>query len=211
MIYSKIFRLLGTAIVFAFLTSCSDDLVERGDNLTRVIENQKTQFDYMDSLIYVLADSLNIECKELSCARISIKPETFRYEYGGEFVQNSNEPFTIYIEVDAQDDSYESLFYNSESLKFFVEIFYCNTYDCHDAEKIVIRSKDYKYVRLLKKNEFTISSLEKSDIYGAKGELNMFHLFNLKVNVDGLKLDWNVQVGICKYLEHDGDHPVHFW
>ena len=89
----------------------------------------------------------------------------------------------------------------------YLEIYGCQTIECLDAEKIVLHNDDYSYSVLLKKGDFTISKLDKSKMPSAQGEVYVMHYFNLKIDVEGIRINWNVQMAQSEYTEWV---PYHF-
>ena len=216
MINSKLVKLLLFSITLSLVTGCSGGYTDFEDNITMVVTKKKTQFDYLDSLVYAIAKESNADCKNLSCAEYEFEPESFRFAgYSGESVQKSYEPLTIYIETTLNFSMKTLPFYDWQDRHYgfylYVDIYNCNTNDCRDADKIVVHSRNYEYSRLITADEFSISSLKNSDIVGAKGDVSVFHLFNLKIETDGLSLDWNVQIGKCNYTEWVDYHVDPLW
>ena len=216
MINSKIVKILLSAIVLSLVVGCSGGYETFRDNITKVVPNTETQFDYLDSLIYALAEESDAECKNLSCADVMYKPESFGFDVSsGTSEQKTYEPMTIYVDVYLDFEMKTLPFYDWQDRRhtfyLYIDIYNCNTYDCHDADKIVVHSSNYEYSRLIKPDEFSISSLKNSDIVGAKGDVSVFHHFNLKIDAKGLSLDWNIQIGQSEYEEWVDYHIDPIW
>lgn len=73
-----------------------------------------------------------------------------------------------------------------------VEIEGCRSFSCKDTKSILIHDKNYKYKVLLKPGDFKISSKTNKSY---DSDYVLTHLFNLKIEVEGISIDWDVLVG----------------
>ncbi|MCF0216800.1 MAG: hypothetical protein HUK21_10050 [Fibrobacteraceae bacterium] len=68
----------------------------------------------------------------------------------------------------------------------------CRSFSCEDAKSILIHDNSYRYNVLLKSEDFKISS-KTSESYDS--DYLLTHLFNLKIEAEGISIDWDVLVG----------------
>ena len=79
----------------------------------------------------------------------------------------------------------------------YLDLYGCNEFSCRNTARVVVRDKDYQYVRSYDKSQFKISSAGdfSYDEFGhdcsAKNKLN----FNLFVDDDDFKIDWRIKYG----------------
>ena len=193
------------AIMLLFLSACDYGFKDYEDNITTVVEKEKTHIAYLDTLIATIADSAGVKCPNQSCAELSISPNDFNLEFT-EPIQNTAKPLNIWLDIYMRE--YNRAWNQSD---LYISIYNCNTYDCTDADKVIIHNHYYTFQRLLKPGEFTITRPDDSEINDAKGYTSMFHFFNLKIDVEGIKINWNVQIGKTEYIKWEHFHFVPIW
>lgn len=188
------------------LWGCSGGWTDYHDNIDYVNQHT-TGISYLDSLANYAVDSAGIECEELSCRGMEIETNDYRNKKDSMYL---DAPLTIYIEqnisgIRSAEDG--SMWQNH----FYLDIYGCRTVDCHDAEKIVFRDKDYNYTILFEKDDFSISKLPHSEMLNAKGDVYVIRYFNLKIDKDGFRIDWNVQIANSEYTEWVDYHITPIW
>jgi len=188
------------------LFGCSGGWENRSDDISYV-SRRKTEIARLDSMANYAVDSVGIECAELSCREFSIRTGSYRAD-----TLNKNEPLLIYV-----DQEIDAIYHNEGSTtywwtnSFYLEIYGCGSIDCLDAESIVFRSEDYSYSVLIKKDDFTITKLPRSAMYNAKGDVYVFRHFNLKIDTEEIRIDWDVQMGRSDYEEWVDYHISPIW
>lgn len=185
---------------------CSGGWESRSVNIDHVKRN-KTEFAHLDSMANYAVDSAGVECEGLSCREFSVYTSSYRADS-----LNKNDPLLIYV-----DQEIESIYLDEGSTtyrwnnSFYLEIFGCGSVDCLDAESIVFHNKDYSYSFLVKKGDFTITKIPYSAICPAKGDVYVFRLFNLKIDTEEIRIDWDIQMGRSDYEEWVDYHISPIW
>ena len=207
MLSSKSTTLLLSAVMLLFLTACDYGFKDHEDNISMVVEKERTRIAHLDTLIAAIADTAGIECPNQSCAEFDIFSQEFNIDHSEiEPSQDKSKPLTIWLRIIIKE-------YNSpwDQSDLYIDIYNCNSYDCTDADKIIVHDHYYKYQRMLKSSEFTITRPDNSEIADSKGITSIFHFFNLKIDVEGIKINWNVQIGKTEYIKWEHFHFVPIW
>jgi hypothetical protein len=90
------------------------------------------------------------------------------------------------IKLDLNDDS------------LFVDVYGCTDYGCTKAEKIVVHNEDFSYSKLLKKDDFKISTPDAkytTNEFGYDCDVVKDYYFRLKIDLDDFKIDLDAQKG----------------
>lgn len=187
-----------------FMWGCDGGWKDRSETIDGVWKN-KTEFSYLDSLTTFAADSAGVECESFSCRKLTIYVRNSSLD-----TVSTNDPLTILIEEEIDSIYYEEHYITYRwASSLMLDIYNCNTVDCRNADKIVLHNEDYSYSVLLKQEDFAIKNLGKKDIhYYKKGDFYLKHLFNLKVDVEGVQIDWDIQMGHVEYTEWEHYHIV---
>ena len=84
-----------------------------------------------------------------------------------------------------------------DKIDMFVEIFECNDMYCSDAYMIVFHDAEYKKSKILEKGRFSINQpkqkLRTGEEFGTDCTLKVYNFFDLKLDLDDLKIDWTIQ------------------
>lgn len=82
------------------------------------------------------------------------------------------------------------------SLRFYLDIFGCEDFNCKTAEKIIMRSEDYSEILVIEPEFFATSAIKFVQFYnGDCSEYTKNHAFNLKINHKAITLDVDIQIG----------------
>ena len=84
-----------------------------------------------------------------------------------------------------------------DALDMYVDIYGCTDMYCSDANMIVFHDDNYEKIRVLKKDEFSLSKpkskLHKGEIFGENCKLEIFSFFDLKIDLPDVQIDWTLQ------------------
>ena len=193
-------------VLASLVWACDGGWKDRSERIDVVVEKE-TKIDFLDSAALHAIDSAGIECEDFSCRSFEVSTSEWRRDTVDRY-----EPLTIYIETEIDTINYtEDYTVYRWNRWLYLEIYGCQTIECLDAEKIVLHNDDYSYSVLLKKGDFTISKLDKSKMPSAQGEVYVMHYFNLKIEVEGIRINWNVQMAQSEYTEWVPYHFVPLW
>ena len=189
-------------VLASLFWACDGGWKDRSERIDVVVEKE-TKIDFLDSAALHAIDSSGIECEDFSCRSFEVSTSEWRRDTVDRY-----EPLKIYIETEIDTINYTKDYTVYRWNRWlYLEIYGCQTIECLDAEKIVLHNDDYSYSVLLKKGDFTISKLDKSKMPSAQGEVYVMHYFNLKIDVEGIRINWNVQMAQSEYTEWV---PYHF-
>ena len=83
-----------------------------------------------------------------------------------------------------------------KTLRFYLDIFGCEDFNCTTADKIVMRSNDYSEVLVIEQKDFTFTPIKFDQFYsGDCSEYTKNHAFNLKIDNKHITLDVDIQIG----------------
>ena len=80
----------------------------------------------------------------------------------------------------------------------FLDFYGCDTYDCSNVDKIVLRSSDYSYSEVFDVDDFSITQSKKKFSRSAEGEDCEYtdnHLFYFTIKTKNVDVEMNVQIG----------------
>ena len=193
-------------VISCLVWACDGGWKDRSDNID-VVSEKETKIDYLDSAASYAIESAGIECADFSCRSFEVYTSEWRRDTVDRYA-----PLKIYIETEIDTINYtEDYTIYRWNRWLYLEIYGCQTIECLDAEKIVLHNDDYSYSVLLKKGDFTISRLDRSKMLMAQGDVHVIRYFNLKINVEGIRINWNVQVAQSDYTEWVPYHFVPIW
>ena len=87
---------------------------------------------------------------------------------------------------------------NTEILSMlFVDLYNCDSFDCKNVTNIVIHDDSYGNIRALGKDEFEIADGDefKYETFGDDCVLTKIRNFNLRIDAEDVKIDWDVKNG----------------
>lgn len=212
-LYSSSFFLLIVTIFLNGCYMCSDS--EETKDLTK-ISYKTTSIAFMDSLMTQYAakqkwSSYSVEYRspkddEEKLGTDSLKNKfVFEANWAGlnsRYNANVNGiVLTATLRACAPEDScfassYD--FYHSHEVSnLFLELYGCDEYSCKNTSRVVLRDGDYRYVKSFDKTQFKISSggnFSYSE-FGDDCEVHKKLHFNLSIEDENVKIDWNVKYG----------------
>lgn len=120
----------------------------------------------------------------------------------------SSTGFGIFPQSYTNVKDYIRIYAEKTAYRWSVDIYGCSTYQCKDAEIIIIHDDSYLHSHLFKKGEFKISDPKNPDI-GQEGDIFYHYFFNLKIDSENAQIDWDVIKGNSK-CENCGYHEMTF-
>jgi len=137
------------------------------------------------------------------------------YETRVDFVQNkiqdtSSTGYSILPQGYAHVDDYIRIYASKAYYEWNVDIYGCTTYQCKDAEKVIIHDDTYRNSLVFGKDEFKISAPNNPDIE-QEGDIFYHYFFNLKIDTKNVKIDWDVIEGTseCEDCGFQKMKPLH--
>ena len=137
-------------------------------------------------------------CGEISDDYADVKADTTYIAYAESFKSDTSiytRVDMLYYPVDFDGSALTAIVYY-DYMELYVDIFGCRTRNCKDASSVVVRSKDYSYVKLILPPNFEITKAKDSrQIREDYEEKVIDYLFHLNVKTDSVRISWTVEIG----------------